>query len=237
MAEAGTGVERHEEPTPVLKSERAQQYNDLFNLARMVSGTAMIPKPLQGRPEEAFAVMVYGAEIGIEPMAALRSIHIIEGTPTASATLMRALIQRAGHWLSWREVSTERVVLYGRHRNGGEATVTWTLADARRAELAGKVNWKRYPRSMLAARVTSELARLLFADCLFGLQYTPEEMGAAAPYDVIDVDAEDIPLTEEDTVDEDKAVHAQAADILDAEEEQDRLWLAAAAGEEEGEPS
>jgi hypothetical protein len=171
------------------KSARAQAYNELLQLAKLTTNTTMIPKPLRGRPDEAFAVMVYGAELGLEPFAALRSIYIVDGQPTCSAGLMRGLIQSAGHVLQWRHVAADRVVLYGRRRDtGADAQVEWTLEDARRAKLAGKGNWSTYPRAMLAARATSELARLLFADVLHGISYTPEEVGAVGPYSAIDVD-------------------------------------------------
>ena len=192
----GTGGSSSATPATIhdempAKSARAQSYNELYNLARLTTNTMMIPRPLRGRPDEAFSVMVYGAELGLEPFAALRSIYIVDGQPTCSAQLMRGLIQAAGHVLQWRTVTTDRVVLYGRRRDtGADALVIWTLEDAKRAKLLGKGNWATYPRAMLAARATSELARLLFADVLHGIAYTPEEVGAVGPYSAIDVDFE-----------------------------------------------
>jgi hypothetical protein len=222
------------------KSPRAQAYNELYSLARLTTNTAMVPRPLRGRPDEAFAVMVYGAELGLEPMAAMRSIFLIEGQPTCSAQLMRALIQAAGHMLAWREVGESRVVLYGRRRDtGADTTVTWTLDDARRAKLAGKGNWATYPRAMLAARATSEIARLLFADVLHGIAYTPEEVGAVGPYAAIDVDWQppdddddsQLRYVNRDTgevFDDDTPAHVVQAAVLDAEDAMDAEWLAEA---------
>jgi hypothetical protein len=216
------------------KSPRAQAYNELYNLARLTTHTEMVPKPLRGRPDAAFAVMVYGAELGLEPMAAMRSIFLIEGQPTCSAQLMRGLIQSAGHLLAWRQVSSERVELYARRRDtGADGTVVWTMDDARRAKLAGKGNWATYPRAMLAARATSEMARLLFSDVLHGIAYTPEEVGAVGPYAAIDVDYD--PTVDRttgeihrdvDTVDDDTPPYLVAATILDAEDGMDAEWLA-----------
>jgi len=223
-------------PAPTLpepKSLRAREYNDLYTLARLTTNTQMVPKPLRGRADEAFAVMVYGRELGLEPFAALRSIYIVDGQPTCSAQLMRALIQSAGHLLVWREVGADRVVLYGRRRDtGADTTVTWTLDDARRAKLLGKGNWSTYPRAMLAARATSEMARLLFADALHGIAYTPEEVGAVGPYGAVDVDY--VPTVDYDTgeildeVTDDTPAHVIQAEILDAEDALDAEWLAEA---------
>jgi hypothetical protein len=179
---------------PALPTDIPGEWAALMRLAARIATTSMVPEPIRGRQHEVLAVMLHGAELGLAPITALRSIHVIKGQPTASAQLMRALIQRAGHMLSWREVTDERVVLYARRRDtGSEATVTWTAADAKRAGLWGKGNWSTYPRAMLAARATSEIARLLFADVLHGLAYTPEEVGYIGPLDAIDVDAQPSP--------------------------------------------
>ncbi|MDX1745809.1 MAG: hypothetical protein R3324_07720, partial [Halobacteriales archaeon] len=60
-----------------------------------------------------------------------------------------------------------------------EQTVTFTMEDAKRAGLAGKDNWKHYPRQMLRWRAVTEVSRFLFADLDMGTKvtYTADEMG------------------------------------------------------------
>jgi len=203
-------------PTPAAPvSAEREQLNLLWKLAQMTSRTEMVPKVLRGRPDAAMAVMVYGHELGLRPMTALREIFIIEGTPSCSAKLMRSLIFRAGHKLIFQKMSKTECVVHGVRADGqGEATVTWTLDDAKDASLLGKDNWKRYPRSMLAARATSELARLIFPDVTIG--YTPEELSRvdlSGDYDYVDVDDADGPVDETGgrTTDD-----RDAAEIIDA---------------------
>jgi len=204
----------------------AEHLNLLWKLARMTTDTEMVPKVLRKRPDAALAVMVYGHELGLRPMTALREVFIIEGTPSCSAKLMRALIYRAGHELHFHEQSSQRCVVEGRRADGqGSARVVWEIADAQRAGLTGKDVWKKYPRQMLAARATSELARLIFADVTIG--YTPEELtrhDLSGDYDYVDVDE-----IEDDDVE--RPTHEVAADMLDAEDALDAELLDAAAHE------
>lgn len=222
---------------PVLADpigEQRSAANHLLNLARAVYRTAMVPTHMRGNVDEVFAVMAYGHELGLSAIGSLQSVYLIEGKPSLSANFMRARILAAGHDLEWRTVTSERVVLYGRRRGDRNGLVVeWTLDDARRAGVVGKDVWRKYPRAMLAARATSELARLLFADLLHGLAYTPEELGATGVLATVDVDEAPPPTADAAEVEDldDRPAHELAADMLDAEDALDAEWLREARGE------
>lgn len=152
-------------------------YESSWKLAQRVNSTPFVPRAMIGKPEHVLACVLYGHELGLGPMQALNSIHVIEGRAAASPELMRALVAKAGHRIDITENTNEACTMKGsRVDTGAEATVRWTIKDAQAANLAGKDNWKKYPRAMLAARATSELCRLLFPDVIAGLSYTPEEV-------------------------------------------------------------
>jgi hypothetical protein len=72
--------------------------------------------------------------------------------------------------------------------------VTWELRrngdgnpNAEEAGLLGKQVWKNYPAAMLKSRAITQVARDACEEVLFGLHYTPEELGA-------EVDAEGEPV-------------------------------------------
>jgi hypothetical protein len=154
-------------------------YESTWKLASRVHQTPFVPRAMQGKPEHVLACVLYGNELGLGPMQSLNSIHIIEGRAAASPELMRALVAKAGHRIDVTENTNTACTMKGsRIDTGAEATVRWTLDDAKNANLSGKDNWKKYPRAMLAARATSELCRLLFPDVIAGLSYTPEEIQA-----------------------------------------------------------
>jgi hypothetical protein len=156
-------------------------YESTWKLANRVHQTPFVPKAMQGKPEHVLACVLYGNELGLGPMQSLNSIHVIEGRAAASPELMRALVAKAGHRIDVTENTNDVCVMKGtRIDTGAEATVKWSLDDAKNANLTGKDNWKKYPRAMLVARATSELCRLLFPDVIAGLSYTPEEMESVA---------------------------------------------------------
>ena len=125
------------------------------------------------------AAILTGQEIGLEPMAALRSINVINATPALSALALRALAQRNGHGIWLREATNSRAIVEGL-RAGEDASktqrITWTIDDARARNLAGRPNWRTQPRNMLIARATSEVVRLVAADAVLGIPYSIEEL-------------------------------------------------------------
>ena len=152
-----------------------------WKTAQKIANTPFVPTAFRGKPEAVFAAILYGDELGLGPMQSLNSIHVIEGKPSMSPELMRALVARAGHRLDVKLASNEKVVLWGKRAdNDSEATVEWSMKDAQQAGLAGRGAWKTYPRAMLLARATSEICRQIFSDCIMGLSYTPEEASSIA---------------------------------------------------------
>lgn len=146
-------------------------------LAKKLAMTEFVPTGLRNRPEAVMAAILTGHEIGLPPMASLSNIHVIEGKPTLSAQAMRALVLSKGHDIDFQEMTISRVTIVGRRRGSDHSTpVTYTMDDARRAQLANRQNWQKFPRQMLMARATGELCRAIFSDVLGGIAYTTEEM-------------------------------------------------------------
>ena len=144
-------------------------------LAGIIADTEFVPGSLRGKPDAILACILYGHEVGFEPMRSLAYISVIDGKPTLSAEAMRALILRDGHELWVEESTNTHATVVGRRagtRNVGR--VTWTQDDAKRAGIAGRRNYQAYPRAMYVARATAELARQMFADVIGGFAATEE---------------------------------------------------------------
>lgn len=148
-----------------------------IELSARLSRSGLLPGPLRGKPDDVLVIMMAGRDLGLSPMQALRSIYVVEGRPSLSAELMRALcLTRPDVCQTFRlvESTPERCTYEAMRRGDREPTsVTWTTADAARAGLSG-TNWKRYPAAMLRARASADIARAVFPDIVAGLVATEE---------------------------------------------------------------
>ena len=151
---------------------------DAVRLAEVIADTELVPQVMRKRPDAVAAVILAGHELGLGPMQSLQTIDLIQGRPSLSPEGMRALVLSAGHTIVVE--ATDKAAVVKCHRREWTAeqwtSYTFTIEDAKRADLLGKENWKKYPRAMLTARATSEAARATFADVIAGLSYTAEEI-------------------------------------------------------------
>ena len=155
-----------------------------YTVAQSLAKTSFVPAQFKGKPEEVAAAICVGAEIGLSPMASLRSIDVINGVPTLRANALRALIQRGGHHIHVVESTETRCIVDGRRAGAGSDETqrsVWTIDRAVKMGLAGKDNWKRMPQSMLMARATTEIVRMIASDLLFGLASTEEMLDEVTP--------------------------------------------------------
>ncbi len=141
-----------------------------------------------GTPEAVLVIMATGAELGIPPTAALRSIYVVEGRPFLSADLMVALCRRRPdicQRFDLTESTSERATYTVQRKGGQPVAFSFTIADAKQAGLSfgDKSNWTKYPGVMLRHRAAATAARAEFSDLTLGLYCEEErdEMTAAAP--------------------------------------------------------
>lgn len=153
---------------------------EVFRLAAaLAEARNFVPRAYAGDSNAIAAAILTGIELGIGPMEALRSIHMIEGKPTMSAEMMLARAMRAGircRWLRLDATCAELEVT----RDGVPQRMSFTMEEARAAGLAGKGNWSKFPAAMLRARCASAAMRAFCPDVLGSGIYTPEELAPDA---------------------------------------------------------
>ena len=150
--------------------------DELGEFAKRLSASRLLPPDLKN-PADIAVTMLQGIELGLRPMQALRSIHVVKGRPVMSADLIVALCLRspACRYFSMVE-SDDKHAVYETHRHGAphSARMSYSIADAQRAGLTNKDNWKSHPAAMLRARCKAALARDVYPDIAMGL-YDPAE--------------------------------------------------------------
>lgn len=146
--------------------------------ARELADSNLLPKEYRKQPANLLFALEYADALGVSPINAITSIHVIEGKPSASADLIAGLIRRAGHKLRiTQEPGSCTVVGIRTDDPDNPFTATWTTQDAKDAGLLSKPVWKAYGRAMLRSRAITEVGRMGFTDCTMGLSYAPEELG------------------------------------------------------------
>lgn len=129
---------------------------------------------------KAVVKIVAGEELGLGPMASMSGIHIIEGKPSLSANLLATQVKRHPAY-DYRplEVSDQGARIEFFQHGESIGVSEFTLAEAQQAGIAGKQNFKRYPKAMMFARALSQGVRWFCPDVTAGSPaYVPEELGA-----------------------------------------------------------
>lgn len=147
-------------------------------IAQSLVTTSFVPEAFRGKANEATAAILAGAEVGLSPMAALRSFDVIQGVAAPRANTLRAVVQSQGHDV-WVVESTEtRAVVDGQRRGSSRVQRSvWSIDRAAKLKLTGKSNWQNQPQAMLVARATAECCRLVASDAILGLSaYSVEEL-------------------------------------------------------------
>lgn len=123
-----------------------------------------------------------GRELGMQAMVSLRAFHIIDGKPTMSADLIRALVLKhpACEYFRCTERTLAQATWVTKRKGDDPISLTFTVEDGRRAwpkDEASflKSGWGKNPADMCVARASAKLARLVYADVVFNM-YAPEEM-------------------------------------------------------------
>lgn len=135
-----------------------------------------------GTPQAVLSTILAGRELGLQAMASLRAIHIIEGKPALSADLIRALVIRSGlaSYFRCTERTAERATFVTKRGDDPEMSLSFTIQEARQAwsktqDAWDKSAWNKNPADMLVARAGAKLARLVYPDVVHGI-YCPEEL-------------------------------------------------------------
>jgi hypothetical protein len=167
---------------------RQSSLSEKIQYAKAMADSNLLPRHYQKQPANLLIALEYAEAFGISPINAISSVFVIDGKPSASADLIAALVRRAGHKLRVEGDDTHATATLIRADDPEfEYVAAWDMDKARQAGLTNKGTWKSYPGALLRARAITEVARMGASDALFGVIYTPEEVGADVTEDGLPV--------------------------------------------------
>ena len=145
---------------------------------------------------QAFTLMMLAHSRGLHPVQAVERYHVIQGKPAMKADAMLAEFQAHGGVITWHKHETQVCsATFEAPAVREPVTITWTIEDAKRAELMKNTMWHKYPRQMLRARVISEGVRMTMPGIVIGI-YTPEEVSDFEPLQTAQEPRQDVPASE-----------------------------------------
>ena len=160
-----------------------QTMGEAMEFSKMVASSGMVPNNYKGKPQDVLVAVQWGYELGLQPLQALQNIAVINGKPSVYGDAALALVKndpRCAGVSEWVEGEGDNKIAYckvkRRYHDQIEETVkTFSVADAKRARLWGKVGpWTQYPDRMLTMRARGFALRDAFPDALKGV-VTAEE--------------------------------------------------------------
>ncbi|MDV2474212.1 hypothetical protein F8M49_29975 [Rhodococcus zopfii] len=178
----------------------AQAMDVAYRLAEGMCKTALVPAMYRNKPEDGTAAILYGAELGLNPIQSLQQIFTVHGKPAIEARTMVALLKVKGYHI-WTESSTDdEVTVCGQAPSGITESSTWDIERATKAgyvptidektgkyktndkgNLIGNEKYLKDPQAMLYAKAAAEVCRKLAPDVLLGIAYTREDLESEPP--------------------------------------------------------
>lgn len=127
--------------------------------------------------EKAFVAISAGAEIGVPPFAAITGISIIQGKPVIGSGILAGLVKSHPNYdYRVKQLDDDACVIAFFQAGEEIGTSSFSMEDAKRAQLDGKDVWKKFRRNMLFARAISNGVAFYCPDVTNGRMYVEHEL-------------------------------------------------------------
>lgn len=164
---------------------------EAVEFAERIARSGLVPDQYQGKPNNVLVAVQWGYELGLAPMQALQNISVINGRPSVWGDSQVALVKAHPAFRGLREWQEGDTCFceVKRALPDGEIEVTiksFSLDQARKANLLNRPTWKSYPDRMLQMRARGFALRDAFPDALKGLLSVEEaqDYPDAEPVDI-----------------------------------------------------
>lgn len=172
---------------------------EMMQLAEMLAKSEMVPKGYVNKPQDIVVSMMFGMELGLPPLASLRHVAVINGKPSLygdgqlGVAMGKGSLENIEEKIEGEGDNQRAVCTVKRKGMVSPVTRTFSMADAKRAGLAGKQGpWSQYPKRMLQMRARSFALRDAFPDYLLGMSAEEARDVGVGPDNARDVTPSDI---------------------------------------------
>lgn len=172
---------------------------EMMQLADYLAKSEMIPKSYHGKPQEIVVAMMYGMELGLPPLAAVRHVAVINGRPALygdgqlGVAMGKGMVETIREKIEGEGDQMKAVCSVKRKGMVDPVIHTFSMADAKKAGLWNKAGpWSLYPKRMLQMRARSFALRDAFPDLLLGMSAEESHDAGVGPDHARDVTPSDI---------------------------------------------
>lgn len=162
----------------LFSEDKAPYY---MGLAEKLARSSMVPKAYIGKPMDLFVAMAMGFSLGLSLEQSIQDIAVINSKPCLYGDGLLAVCMNHPDFLDIVEKPIyvgDKVTGYTctiKRRDREDTVQTFTIADAKRANLLGKSGpWSQYEDRMLKMRARGFALRDSFADALRGVKSREE---------------------------------------------------------------
>jgi hypothetical protein len=213
--------------------------SEAFEVAEKISKSELIPTAYRGKPIDIVIAWEFGADLGLSPLQALKSVCVINGSPTVWGDAALAIVIPKTDYEYCKETFDEKTMTATceTKRKGEPAkTATFSQKDAETAGLWGSNTWKKYPKRMLQMRARGFALRDTFPHHLRGIYLTEEMTSESNAIDGGEVIPEPVqkkallPLGDDlldDTPETPKEPEPVVTEPIMSEEDKKALWVLA----------
>src|SRR3990167_10773510 len=122
---------------------------------------------------QAVVKILAGKELGLSPFESMKNIYLVNGKLAIQSNALASLVKTSKKYDYKVDVITDKeckITFFNIQRDEKEAigTSEFTFADAAKAGLVNKDNWKNFPKNMLFARALANGVRFYCPDAACG---------------------------------------------------------------------
>lgn len=167
-------------------------FKKLYNLAKVLSQSTIIPQTYQSKPDNVFIALEMAARMNVSPTFVMNNLYIVQGRPSWSGQACVAMIKGCGLYdnIEYVYVGEENSDEWGCYVQAFDKKLgktiqgsTVTIKQAKDEGWYGKTGskWKTLPHLMLTYRAAAFFARVHCPNILQGFLIADETTDIAKP--------------------------------------------------------